>query len=100
MACYGNYNGLGKDGEVWNAWGNDVFDGSLQLAIAWINAKYGSSAAQQVQQNPTSDTSQQMLQMYQLAMSNEKQDNTLKYVGIGAAALILIYMMMDNSKRR
>ena len=97
MAYYINDNGLGKDGEIWNAWGKDVFTSLLN----WVTNMFGTDAANQVQQNPDSAYAQQMMQMFQLAMANQqKQDDTLKYVGIGLAAALVLYMVMDNNGKK
>lgn len=108
------YNTLGADGENWNAWGKDVFNGSINLFgqafTAWANAKYGNQTLQQVQQNPNTDSSQSILRefmQYQMMQNNQQQlpqqqekDNTMLYVALGIGALALIMMMNNNDSRR
>lgn len=109
------YNTLGADGENWNAWGKDVFNGSINLFgqafTAWANAKYGNQTLQQVQQNPNTDSSQSILRefmQWQMMQNNNRQqlpqqqqkDNTMLYVALGIGALALIMMMNNNDSRR
>lgn len=108
------YNTLGADGENWNAWGKDVFNGSVNLFgqafTAWANAKYGNQTLQQVQQNPNTDSSQSILRefmQYQMMQNNQQQlpqqqekDNTMLYVALGLGALAIFMMMNNNDSRR
>lgn len=105
---------LGADGENWNAWGKDVFNGSVNLFgqafTAWANAKYGNQTLQQVQQNPNTDSSQSILRefmQWQMMQNNTQQqlpqqqkDNTILYVALGIGALALFMMMNNNDSRR
>lgn len=100
---------LGANGENWDAYGKDIYNGGLSVLSsavqAWITAKYGSATAQQVVQNPTSDYANQLLQLYMLQMQQGNQqtssnDKTLLYVALGLGAAALLMMMMDNGKKR
>lgn len=96
-------NGLGKDGANWDAYGKDIFDGGVNLFTAWITSKYGSQTAQTVESDPNSAYANQLYQLYlaQLqSQQNQNQNNALMYVGIGLAAAVVLYMLMDNGKRR
>lgn len=104
------YIDLGANGENWDAYGKDIYNGGLSVLStavqAWITAKYGTAAAQQVTQNPNSDYANQLLQLYMLQMQqNQNQqtssnDKTLLYVALGLGAAALLMMMMDNGKKR
>lgn len=100
---------LGANGENWDAYGKDLYNGGLSVLSsavqAWITAKYGSATAQQVTQNPNSDYANQLLQLYMLQMQQGNQqtssnDKTLLYVALGLGAAALLMMMMDNGKKR
>ncbi len=100
---------LGANGENWDAYGKDIYNGGLSVLSsavqAWITAKYGSATAQQVVQNPNSDYANQLLQLYMLQMQQNNQqtssnDKTLLYVALGLGAAALLMMMMDNGKKR
>ena len=100
---------LGANGENWDAYGKDIYNGGLSVLSsavqAWITAKYGSATAQQVVQNPNSDYANQLLQLYMLQMQQGNQqttsnDKTLLYVALGLGAAALLMMMMDNGKKR
>lgn len=100
---------LGANGENWDAYGKDIYNGGLSVlssaVLAWITAIYGSATAQQVVQNPNSDYANQLLQLYMLQMQQGNQqtssnDKTLLYVALGLGAAALLMMMMDNGKKR
>lgn len=100
---------LGANGENWDAYGKDIYNGGLSVLSsavqAWITAKYGTTTAQQVVQNPNSDYANQLLQLYMLQMQQGNQqtssnDKTLLYVALGLGAAALLMMMMDNGKKR
>ena len=100
---------LGANGENWDAYGKDIYNGGLSVLSAavqaWITAKYVSATAQQVVQNPNSDYANQLLQLYMLQLQQGNQqtssnDKTLLYVALGLGAAALLMMMMDNGKKR
>lgn len=106
------YDTLGANGENWNAYGQDIFNGMVNLFgqgfTAWTTAKYGTQTLQQVQQNPNSDSSQQILMAYLMSqnqnqnqnLTQEKEkDNTMLYVLIGFG-LLAVMMMGNNSNNR
>lgn len=118
MAYY--YNTLGadpeaaetaKDGTAWIRWGKDVYTVGMDVVKEFIKQKYGSNTAQQVVQNPNSDSSQSLMReflQYQMMLNNNQQqlpqqqekDNTMLYVALGIGALALIMMMNNNDSRR
>lgn len=99
---------LGANGEKWDAYGSDLYNGgitALSTAFqAWVTARYGSAATQQVTQNPNSDYTNQLLQLYMMNQQSSSQsssnDKTLLYVAIGLGAALLLMMMNDSSNKR
>lgn len=98
---------LGANGEKWDAYGSDLYNGGINALStafqAWVSAKYGSAATQQVTQNPNSDYTNQLLQLYmmqQRSSQSSSNDKTLLYVAIGLGAALLLMMMNDNSNKR
>lgn len=107
MNYYNNiYNGLGKDGEMWNTWGKDVFGGMTELFGQFLTAKYGSATTQQVMNNPTSDYSQQLYQSFlqsqqnQQATTSSSSDKTLLYVAIAGLGIMALMMLNNNNNRK
>lgn len=71
----------------------------------YMNAKYGLAQTQQVMNNPTSDYSNQMFQLYLMTLQNQNQqssnDDWLKYVAIGAVAVAAVMALtQSNTKKR
>lgn len=91
-----------------NAFNNYVIPSlnvGLQAFQTWLTYKYGSATTQQVINNPTSDTANQLWMQYQMSLlqnQNSKSDNdkTILYVALAALGLMAMFMMSNDNKRR
>lgn len=97
------YPGLaGDDDSNFNVSASDVTDWTNATANL-VNAFTGNNSTTSTQTTSNDLATQLQLLQLQQQLNNQStsktSDNTLMYVGIGAAALLIMYMLMDNKKR-